>query len=82
VVDSGSGAGKRAREREAQLRGREAPRRREVRAPFQRLSGKARHGHGLRLVRRIAARHEGTFALHRGELGTSAVLELPLAGRR
>jgi signal transduction histidine kinase len=82
VVDSGRGAGKRSREREAQLRGREAPRRREIRAPFRRLSGRARHGHGLRLVRRVAARHEGTFALHRGELGTSAVLELPLAERR
>jgi signal transduction histidine kinase len=81
VVDSGRGAGKRSREREALLRGREAARRREVRTPFRRLSGRARHGHGLRLVRRIAARHDGTFALHRGEHGTSAVLELPLAGR-
>jgi len=81
VVDSGRGAGKRSREREALLRGREAARRREVRTPFRRLSGRARHGHGLRLVRRIAARHDGTFALLRGEHGTSAVLELPLAGR-
>ena len=81
VVDSGRGAGKRSREREALLRGREAARRREVRTPFRRLSGRARHGHGLRLVRRTAARHDGTFALHRGEHGSSAVLELPLAGR-
>jgi signal transduction histidine kinase len=78
VVDSGSGAGRRAREREALLRGREARRRREARAPFGRLSGRARHGHGLRLVRRTAERHGGSFALHKGERGTSAVLQLPL----
>ncbi len=75
VVDSGNGAGRRAREREALLRGREARRRR---VPLGRLAGKARHGHGLRLVRRTAERHGGTFALHQGEHGTSAVLELPL----
>ena len=78
VVDSGSGAGRRARERDASVRGREARRRREWRAPLGRLSGRARHGHGLRLVRRTAGRHGGTFALHQGEQGTSAVLELPL----
>jgi two-component sensor histidine kinase len=78
VVDSGSGAGRRARERAASVRGRAARRRRESRAAFGRLSGRARHGHGLRLVRRTAARHDGTFALHQGEGGTSAVLELPL----
>jgi hypothetical protein len=33
------------------------------------------------LVRRTAARHGGAFALHKGERGTSAVLELPLAPR-
>jgi two-component system, sensor histidine kinase FlrB len=79
VVDSGNGAGRRAREREAVLRGRDARRRRDVRAPFGKLTGRARHGHGLRLVRRTAADHGGAFALHQGELGTSAVLELPLA---
>jgi signal transduction histidine kinase len=78
VVDSGNGAARRTREREALLRGREARRRRELRPPFGRLSGKVRHGHGLRLVRRTAAGHGGTFALHRGEQGTSAVLEVPL----
>jgi signal transduction histidine kinase len=78
VVDSGSGAGRRAREREAAARGRAARRRRAF-GPMGRLSGRARHGHGLRLVRRTAARHGGTFALHLGEQGTSAVLELPLA---
>jgi signal transduction histidine kinase len=78
VVDSGSGGARRAGERETVVRGREARRRREARAPFGRLSGRARHGHGLRLVRRTAVRHGGGFALHRGECGTSAVLELPL----
>lgn len=77
VVDSGTGAGRRARERDASARGREA-RPRRGRAPFGRLSGRARHGHGLRLVRRTAAAHGGTFALYLGEAGTSAVLELPL----
>jgi signal transduction histidine kinase len=81
VVDSGSGAGRRAREREAALRGRDPRRRRDGRGQFGRFSGRARHGHGLRLVRRTAARHGGAFALHKGELGTSAVLELPLAPR-
>jgi len=78
VVDSGAGAGRRAREREAAARGREAKRRRAL-GPLGRLSGKARHGHGLRMVRRTAARHGGSFALHLGEFGTSAVLELPPA---
>jgi signal transduction histidine kinase len=78
VVDSGSGAGRRARERAASVRAREARRRRDARVPLGRLSGRARHGHGLLLVRRTAARHDGSFALHMGESGTSAVLELPL----
>jgi signal transduction histidine kinase len=81
VVDSGAGAGRRAREREAAARGRAARRRRAL-GPLGRFSGKARHGHGLRLVRRTAARHGGSFALHLGEQGTSAVLELPLAPPR
>jgi signal transduction histidine kinase len=79
VVDSGRGAGRRERAREATLSGRATRRRRDPRAPFGRLSGRARHGHGLRLVRRTAARHDGAFALHRGVYGTSAVLELPVA---
>jgi two-component system, OmpR family, osmolarity sensor histidine kinase EnvZ len=81
VVDSGNGAGRRARQRDAVLKGRGARRRREGRGPFGRLNGRARHGHGLRLVRRTAAAHGGAFALHQGERGTSAVLELPLAPR-
>jgi signal transduction histidine kinase len=47
---------------------------------FARISGRRRHGHGLRRVRRTAAAHGGRFDLHRGESGTTAVLELPLAG--
>jgi signal transduction histidine kinase len=47
-----------------------------------RLSGRRRHGHGLTVVRRVAAAHEGRFALRRSERGSLAVLELPLAGER
>lgn len=45
-----------------------------------RLSGRGRHGHGLRVVRRVAARHGGGFRLRRTPLGTEASLELPLGG--
>ncbi|HWM63712.1 MAG TPA: ATP-binding protein [Solirubrobacterales bacterium] len=44
-----------------------------------RLAGRRRHGHGLAVVRRVAAAHRGRFALRRSEDGTVAVLELPLA---
>ncbi|HKF83065.1 MAG TPA: ATP-binding protein [Solirubrobacterales bacterium] len=44
-----------------------------------RLSGRARHGHGLRIVRRVAARHGGSFRLLRSPGETEARLELPLA---
>jgi signal transduction histidine kinase len=47
-----------------------------------RLSGRRRHGHGLAAVRRVAAAHEGRFALRRSERGSLAVLELPLASDR
>ena len=48
-----------------------------------RLSGRRRHGHGLRVVRRTAAAHGGGFRLRCSERGTEAVLELPaLAGAR
>ncbi|MEX2106291.1 MAG: ATP-binding protein [Solirubrobacterales bacterium] len=43
-----------------------------------RLSGRRRHGHGLRIVRRTAAAHGGDFRLRCSETGTEAVLELPL----
>jgi signal transduction histidine kinase len=44
-----------------------------------RLSGRQRHGHGLGVVRRVAADHNGRFALRHSEDGSLAVLELPLA---
>lgn len=43
------------------------------------LSGRRRHGHGLTVVRRVAATHSGRFALRRSQHGSLAVLELPLA---
>lgn len=48
-----------------------------------RLSGRRLRGHGLRVVRRIAASHGGDFRLRSSARGTEAVLELPLlAGPR
>ena len=44
-----------------------------------RLSGRHHRGHGLGVVRRVAADHGGRFALRRSERGSLAVLELPLA---
>jgi len=44
-----------------------------------RLSGRRRHGHGLTVVRQVAAAHRGRFALRRSEGGSLALLELPLA---
>ena len=43
------------------------------------LTGRRRRGHGLNVVRRVAAGHGGRFALRRSPLGSVAVLELPLA---
>jgi signal transduction histidine kinase len=45
-----------------------------------RLTGRRRNGHGLEIVRSVAATHRGRFALQRSERGSVAVLELPLAG--
>jgi signal transduction histidine kinase len=45
-----------------------------------RLSGRHRRGHGLTVVRRVAADHGGRFSLRRSERGSVAVLELPLVG--
>ena len=45
-----------------------------------RLSGRRRHGHGLRVVRRTATAHGGDFRLCRSDRGTEAVVELPLSG--
>jgi signal transduction histidine kinase len=67
VVDSG-GAPRRGRSRPG------------VRATFATLSGRRRHGHGLRLVRRIAAEHGGAFELRRRPGRTEAVLSLPAPG--
>jgi signal transduction histidine kinase len=44
------------------------------------LSGRKRHGHGLRVVRRVAAAHGGAFHLRRLPDRTEALLELPLQG--
>jgi signal transduction histidine kinase len=43
-----------------------------------RLSGRHHHGHGLGVVRRVAADHDGRFVLRRSERGSLAVLELPV----
>jgi signal transduction histidine kinase len=45
-----------------------------------RLAGRRRRGHGLEVVRSVAAAHRGRFALQRSERGSVAVLELPMAG--
>ncbi len=68
VADSGSSTRTAAR--------RDAPA-----AVIARLSGHRRHGHGLAVVRGVAAAHEGRFALRRSERGSFALLELPLARR-
>jgi two-component system osmolarity sensor histidine kinase EnvZ len=41
-----------------------------------------RHGHGLRIVRRLAASCGGSFELGRSPGATEARLQLPLQGRR
>lgn len=43
-----------------------------------RLSGRRRHGHGLRVVRRTVAAHGGDFSLRGSDAGAEAVLDLPL----
>jgi signal transduction histidine kinase len=48
-------------------------------AVIARLSSRNRRGHGLPVVRRIAADHGGRFVLRQSEQGSLAVLELPLA---
>jgi signal transduction histidine kinase len=50
--------------------------------PFEviaRVSGGRRRGHGLAVVRRVAAAHGGRFVLRQGGGETVATLELPLA---
>lgn len=48
--------------------------------PLVRLLGRRRRGHGLRVVRRVAAAHGGEFGLSVCGRETEAVLELPLRG--
>lgn len=45
-----------------------------------RFGGRGRHGHGLSIVRRVAAQHGGSFRLRRLESGAEAILALPLRG--
>lgn len=66
VVDSGRATRRRARRNSAAQM-------------ITRLSGRHHRGHGLGVVRRVAADHGGHFALRRSERGSRAVLELPLA---
>jgi len=44
-----------------------------------RLAGRARHGHGLRVVRRVARAHSGDFSLSCSAGGAEAIFELPRA---
>jgi len=55
-----------------------ADRRRPWAERLARATGRARRGHGLRLVRRVAAGHGGRFELRRAASGAEAALELPL----
>lgn len=50
-------------------------------AMIEKLTGHARHGHGLRVVRRTAVACGGSFRLRRTGEGTEASLELPAGGR-
>jgi signal transduction histidine kinase len=61
---------------------RPAERRESPAEAIARLSGRRRRGHGLAVVRRVAAAHDGRFALRRSERGSLALLELPVAGKR
>jgi signal transduction histidine kinase len=45
---------------------------------LERLTGRVRRGHGLTVVRRVAAEHGGRFQLGATEGGTVATVELPL----
>jgi signal transduction histidine kinase len=49
--------------------------------PRSRRSSHGRRGHGLRVVASVAAEHGGRFACCGHAGGTSAVIELPIAGR-
>lgn len=45
-----------------------------------RLAGRKRRGHGLAVVRRVVAAHQGRFVFERTPRGSTAAIELPLAG--
>lgn len=45
-----------------------------------RFAGRSRHGHGLRIVRRVAAESGGCFRVRRRGARHEALLELPVAG--
>jgi signal transduction histidine kinase len=64
--------------RDSGCAGRATPRRARTTELLERVSGRRRRGHGLRVVRRTAAAHGAEFALRRSASGTAAVLELPL----
>jgi signal transduction histidine kinase len=48
----------------------------------RRSGGRGRRGHGLAVVRRVAAEHGGRFVLRHSPVGSRAVLELPLGVAR
>ncbi len=53
---------------------------RTCRSLWNRIGGRGRHGHGLKVVRRAAKRHGGGFHLRHSAEGTEARLELPVMG--
>lgn len=63
-----------------QKRVRHAGRRRGARDLWAGISGRHRHGHGLRIVRRVATGHGGSFRLSHRRDTCEALLELPLRG--
>jgi signal transduction histidine kinase len=66
VVDSGFAARRR-------------PRRGSPAEVLARLAGRNRRGHGLVVVRRIVAEHDGRFVFERSPRGAKAFVELPLS---
>lgn len=66
VVDSGPAARRR-------------PRRGSPAEVLARLAGRKRRGHGLAVVRRVVAEHDGRFVFERSSRGAKAFVELPLS---
>ncbi len=80
VVDAGVREGRvRVAVLDSGIASRPSPRMETPREAISRLTGGRRRGHGLDVVREVAASHGGRFALQRSEQGSVAVLELPLA---